>query len=324
MRPRIVLAGSVLRANVRAYAALGSPVAAVVKNDGYGWGAARIAREIDDLVESYIVADEAEFWALRMRTRRPIRLLEAADPASIAPLCANGGIPNVTTPEAVAAAGAFAATAGRKVTIRIGVVDAAGWAGIAAGAAPAFAALCADLDLRVELWTHISSPRRSEQIMRAFQSAGDAFRSAGVEFGMDCASTAWASEARRGDRMRIGAGLFGARLGGSVVPRCAIRLVAPLVKWYPRGAARWAGYGEITIPAHRGVAVLRCGYGDGYPKELAGDDDILSVGMQYLTRLADDPAREHALIDERTDLDQLAHRAGLSAHELIVGLAQRT
>jgi len=73
VRPRITLAGPILRANVRAYAALGSPIAAVVKNDGYGWGAARVAREIDDLVESYVVADEAEFWALRMRTRRPIR-----------------------------------------------------------------------------------------------------------------------------------------------------------------------------------------------------------------------------------------------------------
>ena len=31
MRPRIALVGSILRANVRAYAALGSPVAAVVK-----------------------------------------------------------------------------------------------------------------------------------------------------------------------------------------------------------------------------------------------------------------------------------------------------
>jgi len=325
MKPRISLVGSILRANVRAYAALGSPVAAVVKNDGYGWGAARIAREIDDLVESYIVADEAEFWALRMRTRRPIRLLEAADPARIAALCSHGAVPNVTTSEAVAAAGAFGAAAGQPVTIRIGIVDSAGWAGIAPAAAPDFAALCAAHDVRVELWTHITSAARSEQTVNAFESALVAFRDARVAcVGTDCASTAWAASERSRDRVRIGAGLFGARIGGAVATGCAIRVDAPLVAWYPRGTVRWAGYGETPVPAHRGVAVLRCGYGDGYPKELAGDDDILSVGMQYTTRLAESAAGEHALIDERSDLDQLAFRAGLGAHELILGLAQRT
>jgi alanine racemase len=325
VRPRIALDGSILRANVRAYAALGSPVAAVLKNDGYGWGAARIAREIDDLVESYVVADEAEFWALRMRTRRPIRLLEAAVPATIAALCAHGGIPNVTTPAALAAAAAFAASAGQRVTIRVGIIDSAGWSGIAPADAGLFAALCARYDVRTELWTHITSPARFEQTTRAFESAVAVFRRAGADCaGTDCASTAWASAARGGDRLRIGAGLFGARLGGNVAAACAIRVDAPLAGWYPRGSVRWAGYGENAVPAHRGVAVLRCGYGDGYPKELAGVDDILSVGMQYTTRLADIAAGEHALIDGNSDLDHLARRAGLGAHEFIVGLAPRT
>jgi alanine racemase len=257
-----------------------------------------------------------------MRTRRPIRLLEAAAPASIPALCANGGIPNLTTPAAVAAAGAFAATAGQRVTVRVGIVDAAGWAGIPAADAGAFAALCAQRDLRVELWTHITSPARGEQTVNAFDSAVVAFRRAGADCaGTDCASTASVSTGRHGDRMRIGAGLFGARLGGSVSTVCAIRVDAPLVQFYPRGTVHWAGYGDHAVPANRGVAVLRCGYGDGYPKEVAGDDDILSVGMQYTTRFAETAAAEHALIDERTDLDQLAFRAGLSAHELIVGLA---
>jgi alanine racemase len=260
-----------------------------------------------------------------MRTRRPIRLLEAADPARLPALCTQGAIPNVTTPEAIAAAGALSAAAGKPVTIRIGIVDAAGWAGIAVADAPAFAALCAQHAVRVELWTHITSPARSVQTMNALESALVAFHAARVDCsGTDCASTAWASPAMRGDRVRIGAGLFGARLGGRVETACAIRVDAPLVAWYPRGSVRWAGYGETAVPAHRGVAVLRCGYGDGYPKELAGDDDILSVGMQYTTRFAESAAAEYALIDERSDLDNLAFRAGLGAHELILGLAQPT
>jgi alanine racemase len=300
-------------------------VAAVLKNDGYGWGAARVAREIDELVESYVVADEAEFWALRMRTRRPIRLLAAVEPAKIAGICAYGGVPNVTAPDAVSAAAAFASAAARRVTIRVGIVDSAGWAGIAPAQAGAFAAICAERDLQVELWTHITSPERVDQTTSAFAQAVAAFRRAGVEVaGTDSASTAWATSGRRGDRMRIGAGLFGARLGGNVTPTCAIRVDAPLVAWLAPGTTRWAGYGDVAVPAHRGVAVLRCGYGDGFPKKLAGDDDILSVGMQYTTRLAQDAAVEHALIDERSDLDHIAYRVGLGPHELIVGLAQRT
>ncbi|MBV8581236.1 MAG: alanine racemase, partial [Candidatus Eremiobacteraeota bacterium] len=58
MGPAITLDGAALRANAAAFAALGAPVAAVLKNDGYGWGARRLARELDAVVESYVVADE--------------------------------------------------------------------------------------------------------------------------------------------------------------------------------------------------------------------------------------------------------------------------
>jgi alanine racemase len=315
----------VLRANVRAYAALGAPVAAVVKNDGYGWGAARLAREIDELVDSYIVADVAEFWALRMRTRRPIRLLAAADPAEIAAVCAHGGIPNVTTADAVRAAGVYAAQARRDVTVRVGIIDAAGWSGIAAADAGAFAELCAREGLRVEMWTHITSAARRAATLNAFDAAVVVFRNAQADIaGTDCASTAWATAARRGERLRIGAGLFGARLSGNVATACAIRVDAPVVQVFAPGTVRWAGYGDIPVPAHRGVAVLRCGYGDGFPKELAGDDDILSVGMQYTSILADSASGEYALIDEDSSLDDLACRVGLGPHEFIVGLAKQT
>ncbi len=324
MRPRITLAGSILRANVRAYAALGAPVAAVVKNDGYGWGAARIVREIDDVVESYVVADEAEFWALRMSTRRPLRMLAAIDAASIAAVCAAGGIPNVTSSDALAAAAAFGAKANRPVTVRVGIIDAAGWSGIAPADAGAFAARCAAHGVRVELWTHVTSALRAAEIARAFAGAVAAFAAAGVEVtGTDCASTAWVMERGR-NRVRIGAGLFGARLGVAVATRCAIVVEAPLVRWYPPGGVSFAGYGDFAVPANRGVAVLRCGYGDGLPKKLAGYDDILSIGMQYTARLTDNATVAHALIGEETDLDQLAGRLDLGPHEVIVGLAQHS
>jgi alanine racemase len=135
---------------------------------------------------------------------------------------------------------------------------------------------------------------------------------------------AWATSERPRNRVRIGAGSFGARLGGNVAAACASRVDAPVVQWFAPGTPRWAGYGGVAVPAHRGVAVLRCGYGDGFPKELVGDDDILSVGMQFTTRLSENTFREHALIDERSNFDQIAGRVGLGPHELLVGLAQQT
>jgi alanine racemase len=323
MKPRIVLSGAILRANVRAYAALGSPVAAVVKNDGYGWGAARLVREIDDVVDSYVVADEAEFWALRMRTRRPIRILDAVDPGSIARIGAHGGVPNVASRDGVVAAAAYAAASGQRMTVRIGIIDAAGWSGIVASDVGAFAHLCATHDIRVELWTHITSAARRDAAATAFAAAVAVFRDAAVDVvSTDIASTAWAATERCGDRVRIGAGLFGARLGGSVGVACAIRVDAPVMRWLAPGTVRWAGYGDVAVPMRRGVAVLRCGYGDGFPKELAGTDDILSVGMQYTTRLADNATGEQTLIDQTSDLDQIAQLVGFDPHELIVGLAQ--
>ena len=80
MRPEIALDGAALRANAAAFAALGAPVAAVVKHDGYGWGARRLARELDAVVESYVVADEDELAALRPATGKPVRLLLDAAP----------------------------------------------------------------------------------------------------------------------------------------------------------------------------------------------------------------------------------------------------
>jgi alanine racemase len=284
---------------------------------------ARVAREIDDVVESYVVADEAEFWALRMRTRRPIRLLAATAAADVAAICAHGGIPNITTAAALEAAGALALETNRPVTVRVGIVDVAGWAGIPARDAGAFAAQCARHRVQVELWTHLTSAERIAAAHAAFDAAVAAFIAAGVEIsGSDRASTAWAAAGRGEARVRVGAGLFGARLGTSVATACAIRVEASVVEHFAPGTMRWAGYGDIPVPANRGVAILRCGYGDGLPKKLEGHDDILSIGMQYTTRLMDNAANAHALIDENSDLDELSRCVGISPHELIVGLAQ--
>ena len=320
MRPDISLDGDALRANVAAFAALGAPVAAVVKHDGYGWGARRLARELDGVVESYVVTDDDELAALRPATAKPVRLLTDAPPGRLGRVLDLGGIPNVTSRAALAEAAAEAAMRGG-LTVRIGILDAAGWSSIRPQDAAAFAAAVAGTGIAVELWTHVTSETRAAAILDGFVAATRAFESAGVRVAsVDAAGTASARRGLAFDRLRVGVGLFGSRLGSSVDNRCALRVVAPVVRLFAPGEAGWAGYGD-TPTENRPVAVLRCGYGDGFPKALADGADILSVGMQYTARVMHDGVDVRALMGGADDVDELAARAGVSSHELVVGLA---
>jgi alanine racemase len=316
------LDGDVLRANLAAFAALGAPVAAVVKHDGYGWGARRLARELDDVVESYVVGDLDELASLRPATAKPVRLLADTEPGFLAVVLDLGGVPNISTRAALAEAAAEADLRGG-LTVRVGILDAAGWAAIAPQDAPAFAAALAGTGLAVELWTHVASPLRAGAILEGFRAAQRAFEAAGVPIeSLDAAATASARGDLAFDRLRIGVGLFGARLGASVDTRCAIRVEAVAVRQLEAGERPWAGYGDTPIPPRREAVVLRCGYGDGLPRGIAGSADILSVGMQYTVRLKTPERDPRVLIGASDDVDALAAHAGMSSHELVVGLAK--
>ncbi|HEV3088977.1 MAG TPA: alanine racemase [Candidatus Elarobacter sp.] len=323
MSPEKSLDGAVLRANAAAFAALGAPVAAVVKHDGYGWGARNLARELDAVVESYVVADEDELAALRPATEKPIRLLLDARPGRLRRVLELGGIANVCSRDSLAEAAAEAAPRGG-LTVRVGVLDAAGWGAIRPQEVAEFAAALAGTEISVELWTHVVSTARATSILEAFLAARQVFEAAGVRVvSADCASTAAARRGLAFDRLRVGVGLFGARMGSSVDTCCAVRVVAPVVRVFGPGETGWAGYGDTGVPADRTVAVLRCGYGDGFPQALAGAADILSVGMQYTARIMHDGIDARLLVGETDDLDRMAERARIAPHELVVGLARR-
>jgi alanine racemase len=310
-----------LRANVRAFAGLGAPVAAVVKHDGYGWGARLLARELDAVVESYVVSDEDELAALRPATDKPVRLLLDAAPGRLARVLSLGGIPNGSSRAALAEAAAAAAAHGA-LTVRVGVLDAAGWASIRPEDAAPVAQAMAGTGLAVELWTHVVSAERSGAILDAFMAARRTFEHAGVPVvATDVASTASSRRGLAFDRLRVGVGLFGARLGASVDNRCALRVTAPVVRTFAPGEAGWAGYGDTRVVPDLSVAVLRCGYGDGLPKSFVDGVDILSVGMQYTARVMHEGVDVRALIGGADDVDALAARAGISPHELVLGLA---
>ncbi len=76
--------------------------------------------------------------------------------------------------------------------------------------------------------------------------------------------------------------------------------------------------------ARRGGLSVRVGvHGDGFPKALADGADILSVGMQFTARVEHDGTDPRVLVGASDDVDEFAAQAGMTSHELVVGLAWR-
>ena len=331
MRPRIALLPAVLRSNLQAWQAFcGVPVRAVVKADGYGWGAEQIAGAIDDLVAAYCVADADEFRALRPHTLRPIILLNDVNASYLEEILDAGGVPNVSAHHDVEIVEAWTNKRGRRPLVRVGVAAAVGWSGIRAADGRAFAAAVARRTMDVELWTHPTDAGLAGEQIAALFEVRDRFREAGaavraIEY-RSTASLSWAADQPIGDSVRIGIGLFGASLALGPVPvpelRCALEVHAPVVRRIVTDVSMPVGYGTQRVDAGERLLTVRCGYADGYPRTLAQKGKVLAVGMQYTTCFAEDNDRVDAvaLIDAATDLDALSADAMLLPHELVARL----
>jgi alanine racemase len=165
--------------------------------------------------------------------------------------------------------------------------------------------------------------------METFQAAVRTFEAARVHIeSRDIQSTfPLAADGTLGDSIRVGIGLFGAT-GGFSVPgvRCALRVSARVVRIERHSAGTRLGYGGTMLRDGETIATARCGYADGLPKALAGADDILSVGMQYVTVRAsrlDASGTQLILLDGEADLDAFAARCGLLPHEIVTAFGNR-
>jgi len=140
VRPSIRLRPGLLRSNVSAWRAYcGVPLRAVVKADGYGWGASRLVSALDDVVQGYCVADLDEFRLLRAATRLPIVIFDDVPAEHMAEVLEQDGLPNVSALDQLLAADAWAAANGRRPTVRVALRAAVGWSGIGCAEASAFA-----------------------------------------------------------------------------------------------------------------------------------------------------------------------------------------
>ncbi len=330
MKPEIWLDANTLRRNVRAWRerAAGAAVRAVIKSDGYGWGFATIVRAIDDTVDGYYVSDADEFESVRDLTDRPIATLAAVAPMRIGSLLERGGIPTLATLAGVRTAAAWARASGKRARVRLALRSALGWAGIDPGEVPAFAAALGGADLDVEFSSHVTDRSLRGEQTRVFDAALRRLRAARVTVvANDLASSAPLARRRESRRthVRLGVALFGARFGSRVAAASAIRVRAPLVEVH-RARGQRTGYGTQRAPHDGFIAVVRCGFGDGFPCIRDERNGILSVGMQFTTlRRPQAPENDIEVMGESTDLDALAALAGISVHHLVValGLASR-
>lgn len=323
MKPLLQLDRAVVAGNARAWAAhTGVPVRAVVKCQGYGWGYRSMVEALEGSVAGYCVADAEELAIVRGLTELPIVVLGSVDPVQLEGVLDRGGIPTVGTATELKLAAQWAAKSGRPLRLRVGVLPAAGWSGLDLQELAEFAEPVAASGAEIEVWTHITDPASREEQMERFRQGEGLLRRAGARIvARDVASTyPAASGGPVGDGVRIGVGLFGAGADAVAGLQCALRVTAPITRVERRPAGSRVGYGVTVLLEDDEIVTLRCGYGDGFPKSLVGKDDILAIGMQYITmRTAryDTDGTQVVLLDRTSSLDAFAAKAGRLAHEIV-------
>lgn len=330
MQPDLALDLDTVTANARTWRAYsGAALYAVVKGDGYGWGIRPLVRALEDVVDGYCVADADELRDLRKHTGKPAIILGSVEPDRLAESYRSGAQPNIGTIAELEIARNVFRQLGKPLRVRVGVRPAAAWSGLSLEEIRTFAPALAKAGAFVRVWTHITDFENRREQLETFRAGLNAMRAADVQIeGTDAASTfPLAAEGALGDLVRIGVGLFGAS-GGFRVPRvaCALRVSAPIVRLERHSAGTRLGYGGTLLVDGETVATARCGYADGLPKGLEGADDILSVGMQYVTVRAsriDASSRQLVLLDGNTDLDEFASRCGRLPHEIVTAFGNR-
>jgi alanine racemase len=330
MQPDLSLDLETVKANARAWRAFArAPLFAVVKGDGYGWGMGRVAHALDGIAERFCVSDSDELRELRKHSQAPAIILGAVEPDRLAEAYRLNAQPSIGTHTELEIAQHVFAELGKPLRVRVGVRPAAAWSGLTLEELRAFAPALARAGALVEAWTHVTDLDERRAQLETFQAALRTFEAAGVHVeSRDVQSTfPLAADGPLGDSIRVGIGLFGAR-GGFAIPgvRCALRVSAPVVRIERHSAGTRLGYGGTMLRDGETIATARCGYADGLPKTLAGADDILSVGMQYVTVRAsriDESGTQLILLDGATDLDGFAARCGLLPHEIVTAFGNR-
>jgi alanine racemase len=325
-----------------------APVAAVVKADGYGLGAAQVAaRLFREGVRRFFVAHPDEGRALRLALPGAlIGILNGLWPGEDRALAEDRLVPVLGSLDEIARWQALARARGHALSALIHIDTGMNRLGLDARELARLAAEPSRLDgIRLRYWmTHLarseapSDPRNAEQRARFAASCA---RLPPAPISIANSSGIFLGEAFRSDLARPGAALYGINpTPGRPNPmRPVARLAARVLQLREVASGEAVGY-EATWVAARPtrVATVSVGYADGYLRALSNLGEarfdgravplIGRVSMDLATfDVTDHPAvrvgSELMLLGPGLDADAVAARAGTNGYEILTSLGAR-
>ncbi|MFN2465834.1 MAG: alanine racemase, partial [Candidatus Dormibacteria bacterium] len=284
-------------AQIRSRLDASTAMMAVVKADGYGHGAVRVAKTALDAGAGWLAVatiDEAEDLR-RAQIDGPVLVLGPVAPGGEASALATGVSLSVHGHEGVS--GLSQAAAGRAAPARVHLKVDTGMGRL--GCSPEAAVRLArriedDPGLELEgLWTHFAeaddagSPRTQEQL-RTFLGVVTALASAGVTPPiLHCANSAAALQFPSSHlaMVRIGLPMYGYHSTAAAVAgldlRPALAWKSTVVALHDLGEGDRVGYGgTYRAPGPRRSATVSTGYADGFPRSLSDRGEVLVRGMR--------------------------------------------
>jgi alanine racemase len=327
----------------------GAEIGPVVKADGYGLGAAQVARRLwAEGARSFFVARLAEGEALRAalgpERAAAIHILDGFTRGAGPRLAAAALTPVICTLPQLGEAGAWAAGSGRPLACGLHIYTGMNRQGLTAEEARAVAqgrGGLRGLDIQLVM-SHLGSASepedgRNSNQLREFlevratfpQARASLAASAGVFLGGDY----------RFDLVRPGVSLYGGgpleRPDGRL--KAVATLTAPILDIRDLRSGELVGYGaSVRLERPARVAVVAAGYADGVMRAakaggyawLAGARRALLVVNMDLTVIEIGEAEAEIgqpveLLGPNALLDDLATAAGTVAHEVLVRLSRR-
>lgn len=347
---------SAIRRNAQRLAALlpGSRLLPMIKADGYGLGAVRVARALSSV----------NVWGLGVATAEEGAILRGAEyPGRIvvfSPLSTRDAKdivrcrlePAVTSLASLEEFGRAAAHAGTRLPVHLEVDTGMGRLGVPAGTVRSWtgdlARLLAEYPLTlVSTFTHFHSADSDEAATRAqwaeFQGALSTMRAAGMEPGLVHAANSAAALRYKefaADVIRPGITLFG---GGEPVAEPVVSVFSRVLDVREVGPGQTVSYGATyrTVESGR-LATLAIGYADGVRYELSNRGAVLLRGARApirgavcmdvmvvdVSEISEARPGDVATVlgrngEEEITLREMTEQCGTIEYEILTGLSPR-
>jgi len=348
---RLTIDWGALAANYRLLCDAVAPakVAGVVKADGYGLGADRVAQVLlDEGCQHLFVAllCEAEALLPTLAGRAPVYVLNGLLPGQEAPCAQMGAVPVLNSLDQARRWAAQARAMARRLPAILQVDTGMSRMGMEAWEVDAFLAdpaLGAAIDLRF-LISHLAcadEPDHAANADQAARFAAIAARFPDLPRALDNSGGAFL-ERGHFDLVRAGIALYGgAPKAGANPMRAVVSLESSIaqLRTVPIGAG--VGYGMSFHAARETrIATIPVGYADGWPRALGNRGAawigghrapiIGRVSMDSITLDVTDVPEEYLypgapveLIGPHQTIDDVAHDAGTISYEILTQLSRR-